>query len=162
MSTVNSGVAIRVLPRTVFNMLGLSNGGTAAFLIARHIDITPFTEAEFLVRVHSGTSITGTGPGMFQVQPVIDAYDFADPATDFNLPVAGATTTINSGTAVPSVAVLNVGTTFGRLLGIQLTGTGGASMSALSLALSLDLIVKGGDPAAISGMPNAFRGYRII
>jgi hypothetical protein len=164
MGTVNSGITIRLLPRTLYafgGATGLVAGGTVTVPIARHIDASTFTEGELMVRAHSGTSIAvGGGGGNFGIEVFDDGYDFEDPAVDF---VAGlGLLPINNATPIPFFGLLPVASPFGRLVGVQLIVNQNAANAALSIALSVDLVLKGGDPSALPMMPNGYRGYRIM
>jgi hypothetical protein len=164
MGTVNTGITIRLVPRTLYvfgGATGLVAGGTVTVPIARHIDASTFTEADLLVRAHSGTSIAvGGGGGNFGIQPFDDGYDFEDPDVDF---VTGVSVIpINNATVIPFFTSFSIASPFGRLLGVQLVANQNAANGVLSIALSVDLVLKGGDPSALPMMPNAYRGYRIM
>lgn len=80
MSTINSGVMMRLLPRTTFSGFTNLTSGTVSFPLAQHIDITPFQEATFIVRVHTGTTVPH---GSYTLNAQWDGYDFEDPAAPF-------------------------------------------------------------------------------
>jgi hypothetical protein len=162
MATINSGITVRLLSRTVFNVPGGINT-SITFPIASHLDTSVFTEADLLVRFHGGTGGTSL-PSAGQtatVNVLPDGYDFADPASVFT-GSSIASAQITNSTSIPYYTVLAIPTPFGRLLSFNLvvvqTSTGGA----ITVALSLDINLKGGDPTGMPLMPNGFRGYRIM
>jgi hypothetical protein len=163
MSTVNSGIVLRVLPRTVFTFTGLGASPAAATVpVAQHIDVTPFTEAELQIRFHAGS--TGLSAGQtVSVSVLPEGYTFDDPTAVFTGTPATFTTPAGGPAALPFYTLLPVPTGFGRLLSVSVVANGGNVAGAnYQFALSLDLLLKGGDPGAIAMMPNGFRGYRIM
>ena len=165
MSTINSGMVMRLLPRTVFDFtLHTNAGGSIRFPIAQHIDVSVFQEAVFIIRLHSGTVCNVANGFTFNV--LYDGYDFDDPATVFsqiNLP-GGASPIgnlqVGTPATVPFVQHIPVGTNFGRFLMLQLQVIGVAGGTG-TLITSVDLALKGGDPNDMAISPNTFRGYRL-
>jgi hypothetical protein len=166
MATVDGGITIRLLPRTVYSFggsTGLTANGSASFLVARHFDLSVFTEADLLVRAHAGSAIGVLG-GTFVVQAMYEGYDFQDPAADFlQNPSPAGNVSMSNSTTFPFFAVVSIPSPFGRHLAVQVTATqAGSTNAALTVALSVDLALKGGDPTAMSLAPNTYRGYQIL
>ena len=74
-----AGTVIRVVPKTFFTFSGVPGNapGPTTLWLARKIDVSPWTELTAVIRLHSGTSITG---GAWTSPPTISAY--ADGFTD--------------------------------------------------------------------------------
>jgi hypothetical protein len=161
MSTVNSGITIRVCPRTLFTFTGLGASGATTIPIAQHIDIAPFTEAELAIRLHSGTTMSAGQTLSFSVLP--DGYAFDDPTAVFSGTASTYTTSPVGPPTTPFYNVLQVSGSFGRLLSVNIVATQGSTGgTAFQPAISLDLVLKGGDPGGMATMLNGFRGYRIL
>jgi hypothetical protein len=159
MSTVNGGIVIRLLPRTVFNVPASINT-TITFPICAHVDAAAFQEADMIVRFHSGTSLPGAGQSA-TVNALADGYDFADPATPF-FTASVANGAITNASTIPLYTVVNIPQPFGRMLAFNLAVLQTAAGGAIAVALSLDLNLKAGDPAGMQMAPNGYRGYRTM
>ncbi|MGH7294534.1 MAG: hypothetical protein ACRELB_06370 [Polyangiaceae bacterium] len=179
MTTVNSGLTMRIVPRALYDFTGLQASGKSTITIAQHIDASVFQEADLMVRFHTGTVIQGAAATL-TVGLVTDGYDFSDPAPTTSSggasafagpnPAMGSPGTVQAtnATAFPSylLSSWNQGQTttpFGRLLLILLIAQqGGTSGQTLTALMSIDLVLKGGDPRAMPMMPNGYRGYRVM
>jgi hypothetical protein len=177
-----NSMTFRVLPRTVLDFSGLQASGQIGFPIGQHIDASAFTEADLLVRLHgpttsggtSGTAINSTGGGNFVIALAQDGYDFEEPATPFfpGGSITGSSpgaVSVTTSTAVPSIltatlnGALSGSAPLGRFLACYLLAAQGTTAGAnLRLAVSIDIIFKGGDPGSLPMAPNAFRGYRVM
>jgi hypothetical protein len=165
MATINSGITMRVMPINSFAFSGLGAGAGMQFLVAQHIEAGVFTELDLIVRLHTGTNMAAGQT--LKVVVAQDGYDDQDPASLF----AGAnlaTVTQSGAATVPFFSVATAaggtGTTpWGRYLGVYVSatqsGTGGTTFIA---NLSIDLVLKGGDPSSLPMSPNSFRGYRLL
>jgi hypothetical protein len=166
MSTINSGIVLRLLPKTAydFSKITAGVGNSQIITLAQHIDVAPFTEAVFIVRAHT-LSLAGAATITFSV--VIDGYEFGDPGvTGFLQPnnPAGAPlgqVQMTSGTVFPFFQNLAVPTNFGRFVAIQLTGAVPMGAVGGTCAISVDLSLKGGDATMRAFVPNTFQGYRL-
>jgi hypothetical protein len=164
MSTINSGIVLRLLPKTTydFSKIIAGPGNNQVITLAQHIDVAPFTEAVFIVRAHT-LSLAGAATITFSV--VIDGYEFGDPGvTGFLQPnnAAGGPlgqVVMTNGTPQPFFQNLNVPMSFGRFVAIQLTGTVPNGAVGGTCAISVDLSLKGGDASSRAAVPNAFLGY---
>jgi hypothetical protein len=78
MATINSGITMRILPLTQFGFTGIGASKNIAFPIGQHIEAGVFTEADMLVRLHTGTQMSA-GQSL-SVTLSQDGYDFEDPA----------------------------------------------------------------------------------
>jgi hypothetical protein len=176
MATINGGMTMRIIPRQGYIFTGLGASGQATVMIASHIDVSAFQEADLLVRLHP-QSVIPSGANVV-VGLVTDGYTFDDPAPAVaagqfffgSAPAAGlpGCVQITSSNTPPffAVASMNQGSTttpFGRLLAVQMIATQGTTGGAnFGVFMSLDLVLKGGDPRMLAMNPNSFRGYRIM
>jgi hypothetical protein len=174
MSTINSGLSMRIVPRSNYSFTALTaTTGAAAVQLAQHIDVSVFTEADLMVRYHTGTTVP-TGATLL-VGAVSDGYDFEDPANYFLPPgtltsASPGTIQITSSTTYPFYGVTSLGlggstsaaTPMGRLISIALFVTQGSTSGNIIALLSVDLILKGGDPRSLPAMPNGYMGYRLL
>ena len=164
MSTVNSGLVLRLLPKTSydFSKIIAGAGNNQVLTLAQHIDVAFFAEATFIIRAHA-VSIAGAASIVFGV--VFDGYEFGDPGvTGFlqpNVPAGGpiAQLTMNSSTTGPFFNNLAVPVNFARFLAIQLTGNVPVGAVGGTCTISVDLSLKGGDPSGRIAAPNTFLGY---
>jgi hypothetical protein len=176
----DSSLRMRILPRTKYDFSNLQTTTSMSVVLAQHIDASVFQEVDLIVRLHGGTNIANAASTIV-VGVVPDGYDFSDPAPvtgagaygDFLTPapvrVGVGAVAASSTTTIPSyqVASLNVGggavpAPFGRLIAVTLYAAQGAASSALVAVLSVDVVLKSGDPTALPLMPNGYRGYRLL
>jgi hypothetical protein len=149
-------MVLRVLPKTLYDFLRLKASTPITLHLVSKIDVSVFTEAEWIIRLHAGTI---PNPAQLQFNSVFDGYDFADPALVFT--TIGASTIISSTNAAPYYTTLNVGSNFGRLLGLDMIATAPAA-GAFNATISVDLALKGGDPRDLVDVANFYRGYGVL
>src|SRR5258708_3315988 len=75
MTTVASGMTMRLIPKTTYTFSNLGNALTQAILLCQHIDCSVFQEASFLVRVHGGVITAGS----VKIDVVADGWTLEDP-----------------------------------------------------------------------------------
>ena len=156
MSTVNGGLFRRLLPITTRDFSGIQGNMTMVITAATHVPAVAFSVAEVVFRLHTGTSL---GAGTSVTLAVHgDGYSDQDPSTTFDNTLAS--TSVSSWTG-PQLQILTVPPGFGRYLRATVTGVQPAAPQALVVVVSVDLVLKGGDPEGITGSPNEFRGYGI-
>jgi hypothetical protein len=152
---------MRILPLTQFGFTGIGASKNVSFPIGQHIEAGVFTEADMLVRLHTGTQMS-TGQ-VLSVTLSQDGYDFEDPANVFMNPLV---TFQQSG--APTLPLYSVTTAlastypFGRYVAIVVTALQPATATTFNVNLSVDLVLKGGDPRSMPMSPNSYRGYRIM
>jgi hypothetical protein len=164
---------MRIIPRATYDCTGLQANTSSYITLAQHIDASVFQEADLLVRFHP-SCVLQSGASAF-VALVPDGYDFDDPAAVGAASAAGFITFPTSGpgvvhatssTTMPAMFMTTLGQSagpFARLLAVTMVvQQGTVSGAQLSLFISADLILKGGDPSLLPMMPNGYRGYRII
>lgn len=153
MAIINSGLILRVLPKTTFDFGTVKPlGASITFPLVQHISAEAFTEGTWMIRIHSGTFTGGT----LTFTSVVEGYDFGDPGLTFS--TNGGTLVVSS---APLYNVLAVQTGSGRLLRLDLTATQtGAATQPLNATISVDLALKGGD-GSFSAAPNEFFGYGV-
>src|SRR5579871_946232 len=151
-----SGVVRRLLPITTCTFSGAQGSQNLSYTVAKHLELGPFTEATLLWRRHSGTVI-GTGATLVLTVGT-DGYDFGDPSTNFDEQIG--TTTVSS-FSTPIVTPVTFTSGLGRMLRCTIKGTQPASPVSLIAVMSVDAILKGGDPTALMQGPNAACGYRV-
>jgi hypothetical protein len=165
-----SGMIVRIIPLIKYDFGDLGAGGTSFFPLAVHVDVSVFAEVDLMVRVRSGTSATGNV--LVAITP--DGYTFDDPATNYfpQTPPTYAspgTAYFDSTATFPQYVVSSVGQNLGsasapmaRLMAVGLLATQGEGEDDLTVELSVDLALKGGNPKALPMMPNGYRGYRVM
>ena len=149
-----NGITKRLLPRTqyAFGNVGGNQGETVQ--LATHLEVYGFSAAAFILRLHPGTNV-GVG-AQLQFLVMADGHDFQDPSTPFLTQLASAT--VDSTVVYPFFTVLEV-TGFGRYLEVQLVGTQPAAPVGLLAQVSLDVVLRGGDPTPYIPAGNALLGY---
>ena len=155
MASINSGVIIRVLPRTSFDFGNIQNG-TFSFPLVQKIASGSFTEATWMIRLHAVT--VGAAAAM-TFTSVLEGYDFGDPGMIFFN--TGPILNIAPGATAPFYNVLAAQVGTGRLLRLDLGATQPAAAVALSATISVDLALKGGDGSAYVMAANEFGGYGV-
>jgi hypothetical protein len=160
MATINSGITLRLMPLTSFTLTNIKASSSIAFPIAQHIEAGVFTEADLIVRLHSGTTMSAGQSVAFSIVP--DGWDFEDPTGSF-LGTALATFTQSGAPTLPAYSVTSTGTSaFGRFLSVSMPATQPSTAATLVVVASVDLVLKGGDPTNLPRSPNGFVGYRIM
>ena len=155
MASINSGVIIRVLPRTSFDF-GNIQGGTFSFPLVQKISSSSFTEATWMIRLHA----VNVGAGAVMIfTSVLEGYDFGDPGTIFFS--SGSTLSIPPATTAPFYNVLAAPVGTGRLLRLDLAATQPGAAVACNAIISVDLALKGGDGSAYVMAANEFGGYGV-
>jgi hypothetical protein len=154
-ATTTTGTVVRILPKTFYDFLRLKASTTMTLRLASKIDVSVFTEAEWILRLHAATF---SGTSQIQFTSIFDGYDFADPALVFTQ--NGTTATFAAANVPPAYTVLPIGTNFGRLLTLDMTATAPAS-GAFNVTISVDLVLKGGDPRDMVDVANFYRGYGV-
>lgn len=161
MTTIASGMTMRLIPRTVYNFGNVQTTTSIAFNVCSHIDTSVFQEASFLIRAHAGSIAAGAS---IKFDIFADGWTLEDPGinlfnTNDQIGVLGNVTFAGVVT-FPSYQLVNVQRPSGRLLAVQITGTqtGGVACNG---AFSIDLTLKGGDPSNLPLDYNTYRGYRI-
>src|SRR5580692_547163 len=100
---VSTEMVMRIIPETPFTFDGLSIVHTQDIVVAQHVDISAFTEAELQIRVPSGTVTTGTYIKVI-VEP--EGWTPEDPATSFANVIGRVSA--NIGTVFPFYTVLSL------------------------------------------------------
>jgi hypothetical protein len=155
-----TGMTMRVFTRTPVNFDSLRNDTNQVLWICQHIDVSPFEEVDLVVRAHTAT--IGSGASI-AVEAFPDGWTPEDPALTF---VDGsrsyAIVTLSSSSSIPLYKTQALLSGFGRLVSIAVTGTMPAGMTPVDChaVLSIDLVMKGGDPSGIVPAFNTYRGYR--
>jgi hypothetical protein len=163
MATINSGITMRIIPILPFGFGSVQNNSHITIPLALHIEAGQFTEADLLVRLHAGSSIAAGQTLAFNLFQ--DGYDFEDPASVFLATTAIATVTFTSTSSPPAFGVATAGSStepLGRYLAVNMVATQPAAAVAFNVYVSVDLVLKGGDPSAMPMSPNSYRGYRIL
>src|SRR5262245_51664955 len=99
-----AGLIYRVSPKKTFDFSTVTPSGVQDVILAKAMSVAAVREGTLLVRVHTGTSITG---GTIDVIVQSEAPSDDDPALDF-VSTTGpggspwATVTLNSSTPVPT------------------------------------------------------------
>jgi MYXO-CTERM domain-containing protein len=73
MTTVASGMTMRLIPKTTYTFTNVATSASMSFLLCQHIDCSVFQEASFLIRAHSGT-IGVTGTPTIKIDILADGY----------------------------------------------------------------------------------------
>ena len=154
-AATTTGTIVRILPKTFYDFVKLKPSLTMTLRLASKLDVSVFTEAEWILRLHAATF---SGASQIQFTNVFDGYDFGDPALAFTQ--NGATATFAAANTPPAYTTLSAGTNFGRLLTLDMTATAPAS-GAFNVTISVDLALKGGDPRDMRDVANLFRGYGV-
>jgi len=162
MTTIASGMTMRLLPKTNYNFDKLQTSQTTTFAICQHIDVSVFQEVSFAIRFYGGT--LGTGASIaFAV--VADGYTLDDPTAFFATADATGTAfgsfSFSSTTPAPAFTVLTVTKPCGHLLNVTLTATQGSSLTSVNGTFGIDVTMKGGDPSSLPLDYSTYRGYRI-
>ena len=152
----HDGTIVRILPKTFYDFAKLKLSTTMTLRLASKLDVSVFTEAEWILRLHAATF---TGVSQIQFTNVFDGYDFGDPALVFTQ--NGATAVFAAGNTPPAYTTLSAGANFGRLLTLDMTATAPAGAGAFNVTISVDLALKGGDPRDIVDVANFYRGYGV-
>jgi hypothetical protein len=163
MATINSGITMRILPLTQYGFTGIGASKNISFPIGQHIEAGVFTEADLLVRLHSGTTMSAGQT--LSVSLAADGYDFEDPANVFITSPLVSFTQSGAPTSLPVYSVVTASASalpFGRYVAIVVSASQPAVAAAFNVNLSVDLTLKGGDPRAMPMSPNSFRGYRLL
>jgi hypothetical protein len=153
-----SGITKRIAPIATYTFGNLAASTTGQVIVGQHIDATTFTEADLLVRFHTGTTIA---TGTFTVGLVADGWTFNDPASAF-LASLSRTIQVSSTSTFPFYGIVPVPPAWGRSLAVTLLATQGATMGNLTAVMSADFALKGGDADGLPVGPNGNRGYRGI
>jgi hypothetical protein len=154
-----TGMTMRLVPRTPFNFDSLRVTTNQVIWVVQHVDVSPFEEVDLVVRAH--TASLGTG-ATIKVEAFPDGWTPEDPALNF---VDGsrsyALVTLDSSSSIPLYKTQALLSGFGKLLSIAVTGTmpSGSPVDCHAV-LSIDLVMKGGDPSGIVPAFNTYRGYR--
>ena len=140
-----AGTVIRVVPKTFFTFSGVPGNapGPTTLWLARKIDVSPWTELTAVIRLHSGTSITG---GAWTSPPTISAY--ADGFTDEDPSVfpgftkqIGTPQSLGTSTTGPTMFLMTVaaGSGSGSLIAFALAGQVNVVPTTSDIYLSMDL-----------------------
>lgn len=137
-----SGMTVPVIGMTPFNFTGVAANSGASVILAQNIDVTAFTEATVLVRVHA-IGITAAS----QAEIAVSVYGVLpspqDPATYFRTSSALATVTLDDGNAAGDLVVGTISAPLGAFLTITVGGTMSSPVAAsLTATLSVDLSLK--------------------
>jgi hypothetical protein len=166
MATTSSGLIRRIATIATYPFTNLAALETSAIVLGQHIDTTTFTEADVMVRFHNGTMVPAGGS--LTVGLVLDGYDSQDP-TAFFIPsfsisdLPAGTVQVTSSTTFPFYSTVSLPSPLGRFLAVVLVGAQGTSGGdTLTAVLSVDLALKGGDPANTPWLPNALCGYDLM
>lgn len=159
----STGMMMRIIPRTVYDFTKVQASQTVQFIIAQHIDVGPFQEADFMIRCYN-PSISPAGASI-TIQLLADGYTLDEPSLDFFSVNDGKSSAFGSivygnTTTTTTYSVLSVNNQFGRMLAVRLIATQPASTGSLVATISIDLALKGGDPAGLHPSYNTYRGYR--
>ena len=145
-----AGRVVQIMPRTHYEFSSLPSGAAQLLVAAKDIDVSQYTEAALLVRLHSGQIGSGGNPkAKIEVMLVAVGNTPEDPGQDFVdlTPLATATfedTTVQ-GQEPPQFVVADVtspakmGSTVAVLVqGTQATG----ATPIIDVHLSVDLVMK--------------------
>jgi hypothetical protein len=163
MATINSGITMRILPLTSYNFANIQNSKNIQFNVGQHIEAGVFTEADLIVRLHTGT-VMSAGQ-IFSISLGTDGYTMEDPTSNFFTAITGVAFTQTGAPTLPAYSVTSASATttpFGRYLVVALSATQPAAATTFTVNVSVDLVLKGGDPSALPMGPNSFRGYRVL
>jgi hypothetical protein len=155
MASINSGLIIRVLPRTAFDFANIQ-AGTFSLPLVQKIAAGSFTEATWMIRLHA---VNVGAMALLTFTSILEGYDFGDPGMIFFQ--SGPTLNVNPGATAPFYNVLAAPTGTGRLLRLDLTATQPNPAVPLNATISVDLSLKGGDGSAYAMAPNEFGGYGV-
>jgi hypothetical protein len=156
MASINSGLILRVLPRTAFDFTNIQNGNFS-FPLVQKIASGSFTEATWMIRLHA-LNIAGAGASINFVS-VLEGYDFGDPGTIFFQ--SGPQLVINNTNSAPFYNVLAAQPGTGRLMRLDLNVIQAAAAVTCTATISVDLALKGGDGSAYVMAANEFGGYGV-
>ena len=137
-----AGQTMRILPRTDYDMTGLSGGGASGVVvIARKLDTSRWRECVLLARLHAAASWPSGSTINLVMAP--DGYTDEDPAAIWTF----STTTLitfTQGTDTPP-AVKNAGLTspFGPLIQLQLKFSLASIGGTFKPSVSVDMNLKG-------------------
>ena len=107
---------IRLLPVTTYTFSTLGNSGTVTIPLAQHIETLGFTEADFLMRYHSGGSIGATGATL-AAAVLSDLWVADDPTATMTQTLVGTGSNIvGHGATFPVGQVITVGLAAGTAL----------------------------------------------
>jgi hypothetical protein len=166
---ISTSTTLRVIPRLDYEFSTLHDDGFTYIPLGVHIDISPFQEVDLVVRVHTVNIASGAKITVFASA---DGFTMEDPTTSF---FAMAPATPPGGSAPPNygAVLLDSTTTAGAYLVTTLAGPLGRliavflnphqksdSRVAITASISVDLVMKGGDPSGIAMAYNTYRGYR--
>ena len=157
MATINGGLVARLLPMTTWTFSGLDAGQTENVIFTRQFNASVFTEGHLQIRMYE-SSVLSAGTSI-KVSAKSDAHAFDDPTDEFTQ--LQGSVTFTSADAVPGFRTLGI-TLFGRLLQVDILATQASPAAALVASMSVDLVLKGGDPAALDLRPGETLGYWTI
>lgn len=133
-----AGELVRILPRTDFDMTGLS-GGTAVDVAVRKFDSSEWREGVALVRLHAVTWSAGMSISLVLAP---DGATDEDPAAIWSFASTTLLTFTQGTDSAPAIKIAAFAIPFGPLAELQLKFTVGAP-AAFRPSLSVDLNLKG-------------------
>lgn len=137
-----AGTTIVLFTRRVFDFTNVGNALSVEIPMVKAIDVTEWTSGQLIIRVHSGTNVTGA-TGNAQVLLKVTAPTEEDPAVDFVDPTAVATATINNtvSSAKPTIVRATLSAGFGGMLQCSVKGTGQTSQT-VKADISAELVLE--------------------
>jgi len=135
------GAQITLFPRRSFDFSNVIPGESVATQIIKAMDVSQYTEATLIVRVHSRTDIRDAAE--FKVLLATTSPTPEDPTSDFIHPTPVAAATINSTTVIPSLVVEQLTPGFGAQLTVFVEATqDAAGAKPIEVELSAELVLK--------------------
>jgi len=137
-----AGQIIRILPRTDFDMTGLSGGGASGVVvIARKVDTSKWRECVLLARLHAAASWPGGSTISLIAAP--DGYTDEDPGAIWSFSSTTLITFTQGTDTPPAVKNANYAAPFGPLIQLQLKFALASAGGAFKPSVSVDLNLKG-------------------
>jgi hypothetical protein len=151
----------RIVPRRLYDFGKVPAGNSRIVNLARRISVDGFQEVNFVIRGHTGAIGAGA---TIQIQPLMDASSFEDPAVFFVAAIDARTgfpvsITLTSTTTFPFLISYNLPST-GPFMTIRMIGAQPAiGQTTCNVTVSVDLITKGGT-RPLEPTAGRFRGNR--
>jgi hypothetical protein len=136
-----SGTMLQILPRSDYDLSGLSSASNATITIARKIDTSMWREAVVLMRLHAAT---WTGAMNVQLLAAPDGYTDEDPGLIWNFTPASILTFTQGTDTAPADKDAEITAPFGPLMVLQLKfATPVGASGTFKTSISIDLNLKG-------------------
>lgn len=134
---MNGGTLIRVIPKTLFDFGYLPGSTTDGVIVAKALNVIPYSSAHLWVRVYQRRVDTGASA------QVVVTGALPDENTQFSFLDSSSTTLTISGTAPTLLnAAWPAGSALPPYLQIEVQGTQPGTPSYIGVEISIDLLVR--------------------